>query len=217
MIKIVETVNNNGIFWFDIGIALMLQNTLKENEVDKLDKNILSIPPKLTTNEIIQYSNEVENIVKNFAQNTIKNIATDYNCTITKEYTGKPGKNPNNKLELSFAYYFTIDLKYDIKNISTELQQQLNTFNLRISNHLSIRELRSLYAMNNIKTFSEYMVDLYKPELEIYTENIFNVYDAFIDRIENYPHILTTFEDIDENDIKMVKEYAAQGDFPELK
>ena len=201
------------IFDFEIDMFLNMFHTIQEDiSNDKLDSQILNIPKKIAFNDLLKANNNVKNIVENFATDTIKEIAEDYGCKILQTYTGKVCKTPDNE-ELSFACYYNIKRLEPIDNVSEQVAKQISEFRIRIANHISSAELRTYYAMDNVKVFHEYMKDLYKSELELYTENIFTTMSDFISTIEDYPFVVNTFNDIDVEDIKKVKSIAIQGGF----
>lgn len=200
-------------FDFEISMFLNMFHTIQEDvSNDKLDSSILNIPKKLAFNDLINVNDKVRTVVENFATNTIKEIAEDYGCKILQTYTGKVCKSPNNE-ELSFACYYNIKRLEPICNVSEQVARQISEFKIRIANHISSVELRTYYAMDNVKVFHEYMKDLYKSELELYTENIFTTMSDFVSVIEDYPFVVDTFNDIDIEDIKKVKSIAIQGGF----
>lgn len=209
--------NYNEYFEFDIYIPICLFHNVIESTEDKLSSNILKIPKKLTQQELNEVSYKVQKIVDNFATDTIDKIAKEYGCKLLDGITtGSSLKSTRNKEELSFACYYKIQIPTPITNVSTNVQNKVSEFKIRIANHLSTKELRTLADIYNLKIFNQYMVDMYKPELEIYTANIMEAMTNFVDKIENYADFVETMSDIKMQDLQQVKDVAAQGDFPEL-
>lgn len=215
MVRLIETTNTDRTtFIFDIDIFFIHQKVYED--MDKLPKDILYLPNKADMPTIMNIQHIIKDTVNEFVYPTIDTLAEEYNCQIIRNNLGRAAKMDRDENEICFSQYFTVQLNYPITNVSSQLQNNLKIFKIRLANHINPNEIEAMNNSNNIKLFHQYMVDLYKDVFYNYTENIFKAYTNFIDVLSSYTDPVNTFSDIHLKDLAMVKQFAVQGNFEEI-
>ena len=219
MLKLIcEDVEN--IFIFEINIPITIQEKelfVIESWQDELgiEDRYVSLPKKSTQFVMNQYSQTLNEIIETAVIPSLQKCLLSYdNFHIQPCNTGKlfyNGKCMKTKDTLSYSSYFTIYADTNFINCSSKVHESINTFKIRLANHISPIEKIILTGTDSIALFSQELIGLYEQKFIEYTNNILTAYDIFLRSLSNYTNAIETFEDIDVQDIKELKKFAVQG------
>ena len=149
-------------------------------------------------------------------QNIINQYNNKYNYyyTLHNLYTGDTGVKNG---EASVSFYLPITCNIKTINCSDKVCKSLGNFRIRIANHISPPEQLSIKNYNNIKLYSQQISGLNKKLFIEYTNNIFEAYTKFLQHLEVYSDYIESFDNINKNDINIVKKVAIQGTFNDVE
>ena len=230
MIKIINESANN----FDIGNMVFEINvwlpTLYPTETDKelsfseswkLDRNLLIPDRKLDADGYDNMLRNVQTFVETNIPVTTDEVIAEYNNHHVHEYSRKRDRLSNdNKITdktQSFAFYMDIDymLPEDLQ-CSETVRNSLKMIIVRVANHISKKEFKSIENPKDFKVYHNQMIELCESQFKSYVNNILYTYADFIANLLDYDYI-ETISEIEASEISRLKRIASQGRFEEYE
>lgn len=215
MIKLLcEDLENN--FEFDMVLPITIKvKELFYNEDWKINKDWFDLSSKASGPMMKDIRNLVDNYVETNTVPTLLNLLQKSEGAYTLiQDNGKPFKHGKLSKEngvLSYACYFLITCNVSNIKCSQSVQDSIGSFKIRLANHISAQEQKSISDYGNTKLFVEDINDLYQKLFEDYTNNILTTYTNFLKTLSTYPNKIETFNDINPKDISKLKEISIQG------
>ena len=230
MIRIINESDDNFdienmIFTINIYLPIFHTNEHEKefviSEDWKIDRDMVIPNRKMSDGELDDMLQRLNRIITYHADNTINILVDAYNMAngmmynVLRVVQSNQNKITNNTQ--SYAHY--VEVECDVSNIqcSEKVENSIKTFKIRIANHISKSEFKTLQNMDNVKIYHNQMLDLCEEQFSIYVTNILNGYGNFIDTLSNYPCEINKFSDIREQDISKLKQIAVQGRFEDYE
>lgn len=216
VIKEIQQVTNP-MFTFDIEAGINLSYVTLNLPESWIDKDDFKLPHKIPLQGMREVTNQINIKIEKYVIPELENCLTNNNYTLItgqrkfdKYGNGTICKVPGEDV-LSYACYF--DIKPNDFNIdcSESVTSSIGTFIIRLANHISDSEYKTLANPNNVKFFVQNIDNLYAEKFIKCTENVLNSYTNFLNYLRNYDKRLEKFSDIPVKEVAKLKRIQKQG------